>query len=338
LSPKKFFPSYTLGKESSIHVTILIPVFNDWPAAQQLISQIDRVLAGEQISADVLFVDDGSAHPAPEPFLDGAATSLTTIHVLGLKRNLGHQRALCVGLVHLYLKQTQGPVLIMDADGEDAPSDIPLLLKEYANHGSGKVVFASRGRRAEGFIFKFFYQLYRAAHRVLVGFDIRVGNFSLIPGQFLERLAVTSDLWNHYAAAVVKIRLPRALVPIDRSKRISGKSKMGFVSLIVHGLSAMSVFGELVGVRLLIASAIFGALMLVLVLITFIIKFATNLAIPGWATFVTGLLLVALLQSVLLSLIFTFVVLYSRTQTSHIPIRDCPLYVREERTLFTKNA
>jgi len=42
-------------------------------------------------------------------------------------------------------------------------------------------------RRGE-FVFKLFYQLYRVIHRVLVGFDIRVGNFSVVPSQFLERL------------------------------------------------------------------------------------------------------------------------------------------------------
>lgn len=312
-------------------------MFNDWAAAQQLVSQLDEVIDTCGVAGKILLVDDGSTDPCPEQFLNEPPKRLDSVHVLELKRNLGHQRALCVGLVHLFQQHQQGPVLVMDADGEDAPSDIPLLLREYERAGGEKAVFAARGRRAEGFIFKLFYALYRTAHRVLVGFDIRVGNFSVIPGKFREKLAVTPDLWNHYAAAVVKIKLPRTLVSIDRAKRISGRSKMDFVSLIVHGLSAMSVFGEVIGVRLLIASSVFAILTVLLVLVTVIVRFGTQLAIPGWATFVTGLLLIALLQSILLSLIFTFVVLYSRAQTSTVPLRDCPLYIREERALFTRH-
>jgi hypothetical protein len=45
----------------------------------------------------------------------------------------------------------------------------------------------------------------------------------------LERLLMTSDLWNHYAAAVVKMKLPYATVPIDRSRRSIGEFKMGFL-------------------------------------------------------------------------------------------------------------
>lgn len=310
-------------------------MFNDWGAARQLVEQLDEVSHTCGVGAKILLVDDGSTDPCPEPFLNPRPKHLDSVHVLELKRNLGHQRALCVGIVHLFQQHTSGPVLVMDADGEDAPSDVPKLLREYDNCAGQKSVFAARGRRAEGFIFKLFYGLYRTTHRLLVGFDIRVGNFSVLPAKFLEKLAVTSDLWNHYAAAVVKIKLPRTLVPIDRAKRISGKSKMGFVSLIVHGLSAMSVFGELIGVRLLIASAVFALLTIALVLVTVVIRLGTHLAVPGWATFVVGLLLVALLQSILLSLIFTFVVLYSRSQTSIIPLRDCPLYVHEERLLFS---
>ena len=289
------------------------------------------------MSGNIVFVDDGSIDQRPEPLVKTPPKSLESIHVLELRRNLGHQRALCVGLVHLSQKHPEDPVLIMDADGEDGPSDIPLLLKEYVNQGRSKVIFAARGRRAEGIVFKFFYQLYRVVHRVLVGFDIRVGNFSVVPSQFLERLVVTSDLWNHYAAAVVKIKIPRSTVSIDRSRRIFGQSKMGLVPLIVHGLSAVSVFGEVVGVRLLISSTVFGVLSMGLVLTALIVKFATHLVIPGWATLATGLLLLLLSQVVLLSLIFTFVVLYSRGQSSFVPLRDCPLYIREEKVVFTKH-
>ena len=56
-----------------------------------------------------------------------------------------------------------------------------------------------------------------------------------------------------------------------------------------HGLSAMSVFGETVGVRLLVLCSVFGVLTMVLIVATFMVKLATNLSIPAWATYVTGL-------------------------------------------------
>ncbi len=318
-------------------VTVLIPVFNDWDAAQILLEQLDAVFTDRGFPAEVVFVDDGSTEPRPCQFPRNPPRWIQQVCVLELRKNLGHQRALCAGLVHLSQSHAEGVILVMDGDGEDSPSDVPLLLDELARQGSSKVIFAARRRRTEGLLFRVFYQLYRTVHRVLVGFDIRVGNFSAIPAPMLDALVVSPELWSHYAAAVIKSKVPCVSVPIDRAKRLAGDSRMGFVGLAVHGLAAMSVYGDVVGVRLLVASAVLGALTVALILVTLVVKFTTNLAIPGWATYATGLLLLLLFQFVLLSLVFTFVILYSRGQSSFVPLRDCPLYVKEVRTVFSRH-
>jgi hypothetical protein len=315
-------------------LTVLIPVFEDWAAAALLLQQLDPVFGRMGITAEVVFVDDGSQNAAPSEFPSVHPQNVTRIRILQLRRNVGHQRALCVGLVCLQREDATGAVLIMDADGEDAPGEVPRLLEEFALQGSQKVIFAGRGRRAEGFVFKLFYQLYRLAHRALVGFDIRFGNFSVLPASRLDTLVVSSELWNHYAAAVIKTKLPVSTVRVDRAKRISGQSSMGFIGLVVHGLSAMSVFGDTVGTRLLMVFGGFGVLALLLIGVTVGIRLATNLAIPGWATYTAGLLLLLLFQSLTLALVFTFMVLNNRSQSNFIPIRDCPYYVREFRTVF----
>jgi len=112
---------------------------------------------------------------------------------------------------------------------------------------------------------------------------------------------------------------------------------MGFVGLVVHGLSAMSVFGDTVGVRLLILCGLAGVLTIALIVTAVAIKLATNLGIPGWATYVTGLLLLILSQLAVLSLVFIFIALYSRGQSSFVPIRDCPIYIGNVRTVFSRH-
>jgi polyisoprenyl-phosphate glycosyltransferase len=316
-------------------LTILVPVFNDWTAAELLVEQLDSIVGEHGLTCHVLLIDDGSLESMPTQFLKTPPRNIQRIHTLELRTNLGHQRALCVGLVHLRQSNVSGPIVIMDADGEDAPSDIPKLLERFALEGGRKVTFAARGLRAEGPIFKCFYRLYRTTHRLAVGFDPRFGNFSVLPASILERLVVSSDLWNHYAAAVVKMKLPYATVSIDRSKRFVGESKMGFVGLVVHGLSAMSVFGDTVGVRLLILCGFAGVLTIALIVTALTVKLTTNLGIPGWATYVTGLLLLILSQLAVLSLVFIFVALYSRGQSSFVPLRDCPIYISGVRTVFS---
>ncbi len=321
-----------------IPLTVLVPVFNDWKAAGLLIRELDNVFGEAGLLGEVVFVDDGSLEGVPEIILSTQLQSLARIRALELRKNMGHQRALCIGLVYLYESNTGGAVIVMDADGEDAPSAIPQLLEKFNQERQHKVVFAERGRRAEAALFKAFYHIYRMLHRLLVGFDIRVGNFSVLPASNLERLVVSSDLWNHYAAAIIKTRLPYATVRLDRAKRISGNSSMGLVSLVTHGLSAMSVFGDVVGTRLLLVSSGVGMLAMILIAVTVGIRLATHLAIPGWATYTAGLLLLVLFQSLTLALVFTFVVLNSRGQSSFIPMRDCPYYIRKIKTLHEQHS
>ena len=69
----------------------------------------------------------------------------------------------------------------------------------------------------------------------------------------------------------------------------------------------MSVFGDRVGVRLLILCGFAGLLTTAFIVAALIVKLTTDLAIPGWATYVTGLLLLILSQLAALSPVFIFV-------------------------------
>ena len=121
---------------------------------------------------------------------------------------------------------------------------------------ANRAVFAERARRTESLSFRLFYRLYKAAHLILTGEPVRVGNFSVLPATLLGRIVCVSDLWNHYAAAAFKARLPITTLPLARGHRLDGKSKMNFVSLAMHGLGAMSVYGDRIGVRLLVAASV----------------------------------------------------------------------------------
>ncbi len=165
---------------------------------------------------------------------------MKSIQVLRLRRNLGHQRAIAVALAYVQQKLPGDAVVVMDADGEDRPEDIHRRSRTRSN----RQILQSRssperGRRIESFSFKLFYACYRLLHRVLTGRNIKFGNFSLLPRRHLDSIVAYPELWNHYAAAVLKARLPYIGIRADRGKRLSGKSKMSFVGLVVHGLSAL---------------------------------------------------------------------------------------------------
>src|SRR3954471_5360834 len=104
-----------------VRLTIVMPVFEDFAAATLVCRAIDSALARvEGVRARVLLLDDGSPSGLHgwSPF---APARLERIDLLRLRRNLGHQRAIAVGLCHLADERASDAVLVMDADGEDRP-------------------------------------------------------------------------------------------------------------------------------------------------------------------------------------------------------------------------
>jgi glycosyltransferase involved in cell wall biosynthesis len=308
-------------------VVILLPVYNDWQAVSLLIPALDAALPERVMYADILIVDDGSTC-APQPeWIPGRFSRLRSVSILHLRRNLGHQRAIAIGLVQAYEHMPCDAVMVMDADGEDRPADVAPLLDAFAAEGGSKVIFAARTKRLESAAFRFFYQTYRFMHLLLTGTPVRVGNFSVVPASALSRLMVVSELWNHYAAAIFRARIPYTSIPTNRGVRLAGESKMNFVSLLVHGLSAISVFSDVVSARLLAftAAAMLGAASLIGAVV--VTRLATELAIPGWATNTIGILLVILAQAVMIALVLVFMIISNRANMSFLPIRDAGYFM-----------
>jgi hypothetical protein len=311
-----------------------MPVYNDWPVVPRLLERLDAALDAGQLGAEVVLADDGSSPPPERNLLAGARfRAIASVSVLRLGRNMGHQRAIAIGLAHISTKRTCRAVVVMDADGEDPPEEVPRLVAARAS-GRPSIVFAARAGRSEGPLFRVFYWLYRATHRLLTGSGISFGNFSVVPAELLPNVVLLAELWNHYPSAVVKARLPFVTVPVRRGPRLGGESRMSLTGLILHGLGALSVHGDVIGVRALMATL--GAIGLCLAGIGTVvgIRFLTDLAIPGWASAVVGLLVAILMQAVLLSLVFVFVTLNSRNYSAVIPRRDYADYVVSEERVY----
>jgi polyisoprenyl-phosphate glycosyltransferase len=304
-------------------VHIVIPVFDDWGSVPLLLSRIGKTLA---IPPAVLLVDDGSSAPVPADLGQGLRSLVRSVEILHLRRNLGHQRAIAVGLMHLLANVRGDAVVVMDADGEDLPEHVAVLL-DHLQRTDQAAVFAARSRRLEGAIFRFFYALYLFAHRVLVGRHVRMGNFSALRWDLLRTLGVTPELWNHYAAAVCRTGARIGTIPLPRGQRLHGSSRMSFAALVAHGLSAISVFGDIVAVRLLtgvtavcVAGGAAAASIVACVL--------TGVWVPpAGATLALTALGLFLGHAVLICFVLAFLLLNGRSQLSTVPERNCLCFV-----------
>jgi len=316
-------------------VCIVIPAFNDWDSAARLLTDLGNVGQAHNLRFRVIIIDDASTVSAPDTWQSFDPASFDSFEIARLACNLGHQRAIAVGLVIAKDELEQcSAVIVMDSDGEDLPSDIPRLLAASAAH-PGSVVCARRARRSEPLVFRLSYQLYKLLFGSLTGTQIDFGNYCLIPKPALRAVVSQAGIWNHLAATLTRSRVPLVKIDTARGERYSGRSKMSFISLVVHGLTAVAVYADVALVRLVLLAMVLAACAFAGIIATIGIRVATPWPIPGWASDVAGTLSILLSQAVLIPAIGVFVVLSLRTARTVVPLMDAKHYVESIRTIFS---
>ncbi len=294
-------------------IKILIPSYNDWDALALLLQRIKEKVEPhffDQLS--FVIVDDCSSIPCEVNKFAGYQ-----LEIIRLWRNVGHQKAIALGLAFLTKERNFDYVIVMDSDGEDRPDDLEALFEACSK--SQTIVFAKRAKRSEGIVFRMGYIVYKLLFGLLTGKVIEFGNFSILPFKQAQKLVYVSEIWNHFPGGIIRSKLPYTSIPIIRGNRLAGQSKMNLVSLILHGLSAVSVHLDTVAVRILLGSLVLTSLSVIVAIVVSIIRLTTNWASPGWATTLVSTAIIVILQAFLSSLFLIFTVLNYRTQKHFIP-------------------
>jgi glycosyltransferase involved in cell wall biosynthesis len=275
-------------------IVLVIPVFNDWASALELVKNLSESLSSKKEILDicVTFVDDGSTDVIPS--LKDLSQFGLYVEVLALSLNVGHQRAIMTGLRHV-LSMDYEFALVMDSDGEDTTEGVSKLL-EASQTRPNAIIVAQRGLRSEKFSFRALYRTHKLIFRVLSGKKLDFGNFVLLPMSAVEKVTSMADSSSHLPSSILQSNIPLVRIRVDRGSRYFGESKMNFEKLVSHSFASLAVFSDQIMVRLMIFS-IFSTLATVLGIIMVVVtRLFSDAATPGWATAAVGLLLVISFQ------------------------------------------
>lgn len=280
-----------INKIDNHNLIIVTPVYEDTEASSKLFKELAATFDKKVY---IIAVDDGSVkQPLSISVIESARLDGV---VIKLKRNVGHQRAIAIGLGYAAENMGDGQIVVtMDSDGEDTPSSIKELITALDND-EVDVVVAQRKSRVESLKFKAFYVIYKFIFNLLSGRKISFGNFMAFKYDAVKRVASMSELGIHVAGTVLSSKLRIELLPLDRGPRYAGQSKMNFVGLVLHGFKGLMVFAEDVLVRVGIASAMVAGLALIGSAAAILLKLS-GYATPGWFSVALGILLLVFLQT-----------------------------------------
>jgi len=111
-------------------ISIVIPLFNEDESLPELAAWIERVMAANDYSYEVIMIDDGSTDNSWN-IIEELGRKNNCIKGIKFQRNYGKSAALNEGF-----KAAHGDVVItMDADMQDSPDEIPELRSMIINDG-----------------------------------------------------------------------------------------------------------------------------------------------------------------------------------------------------------
>jgi glycosyltransferase involved in cell wall biosynthesis len=111
-----------VSDRTPVELSVVVPLLDEQDNLGPLYEQIKQALDG-RFDYEIIFIDDGSSDSSFE-ILNGFHAADARVRVIRFRRNFGQTAALSAGFAH-----AQGRVVVaLDADLQNDPADIPMLL------------------------------------------------------------------------------------------------------------------------------------------------------------------------------------------------------------------
>lgn len=203
-------------------LTVLIPLYNERDNLKPLFEKIESVLEGLTSDWEVVFVDDGSTDGSFEVLEELRAAS-PRVKLIRFGRNFGKSAALDAG----FQLARGGRIVIMDADLQDDPAEVPALL-EKLDEGFD-LVSGWRVDRRDRPVKRYTSRVFNRVTSTLTGIKLHDFNCGLkafrrevirsvpLHGE-LHRYIPVLAYWKGFRVTEVKVR---------HHPRVSGESKFG---------------------------------------------------------------------------------------------------------------
>ena len=303
-------------------IIFITPVYNDWDSVKILSEDLKKTSDENSWDSQLVIINDCSTKQANYEKDSLALKS----NILNLYSNQGNQKCITIGLSYVYDNIDEYDyIVVLDADGEDKPSDVIKLISACKKNNNEKVIFSKRKKRNENMVYIFFYTIYKFLFYLLTGKTINIGHFSCVSKKLISKILSVDGIWTHYCAAIIKSKLSYDTVPCDKGKRYKGETNQSKRMLVFHGLASMIVFQDIITLKALIASVVGIFCTSVILAIIFLAKLLSTEIIFG-LNFNTNTMITLTIIFLIFSQIFILSLYHLINKESKMSLLDKKIY------------
>lgn len=223
--------------EERVEVSVVIPVLNEDENLEPLYVALEQVLRRLGKSYEIILVDDGSVDDSFK-VLQGLAERDDRVRVVRLRRHFGQTAALVAG----FDLARGAVVVVMDADLQNDPADIPVLLTKIEE--GYDIVSGWRVQRKDSFVKRrLLSQVANFLISRLTGMNLHDSGCSLkaYRAEVVKNLRLYGELHRFIPALASRMGVRVAEVPVNHAPRRHGQSKYGLNRLVKVMLDLLTV-------------------------------------------------------------------------------------------------
>lgn len=206
---------------------VVVPALNEAENLRELVPRIVEHVCLLDPKGQVLVVDDGSTDET-KSVLAELKSEHSQVHELSLLRNLGKAAALQSGFTEAAARGAD-IVVMMDADGQDDPAELPRLVAEI--EAGADLVTGARTTRNDRFVKRSTSRLYNATTRKIAGAPGRDFNsgFKAMRIEVAQQIApmLYGELHRYLTVIAHWLGYRVAEVTVVHHARMHGTSKYG---------------------------------------------------------------------------------------------------------------
>ena len=223
-----------------VDLTILVPSYNEKESLPELLSWIHRALDPENLSMEIIIVDDGSDDGTWDAVKELAAAD-SAVHAIQFRRNYGKSAALFCGF-----KEARGRVVVtMDADLQDSPEEVPEMYSMIVEDGWDVVSGWKQHRQDNKLTKNLPSKLYNATARRITGIKLHDMNCGLkaYKNDVVKNIEVYGEMHRYIPYLAKNAGFNRITEkPVHHQKRKYGKSKFGMDRFVNGFLDLLSLW------------------------------------------------------------------------------------------------
>ncbi len=308
-------------------VSVVLPVFNELKVLRPLLAQVQQALDALDVRREIIFVNDGSTDGSDRA-LDQMAARSPDVRVIHFSRNFGHQAAVQAGLRH-----ARGhAVVLMDSDLQDSPEAISRFVEAWRK--GFDVVYAVREKRKEQawkrFLFAAFHRTLAAVSTTPIPAD--AGNFSLIDARVVRQIVALSERDRYLPGLRSWVGFRQTGVTVERLARYDNHPRVSLRGLWRLAKTAIFSFSSLPLTIFYLIGYSALAIFLGLAGYALFCKLFTDLAIPGWTSYILSASFFGALNALGISMLGEYVLrIYDQ-------VRARPLYLVDRTVNIDRGA